>query len=404
MQGTQVGSPILIVEVAGMEKFFHQSPTRVHFGEGATSKLADEIASLGLKHPLLVFGRSSAKKTGAYNDTIATLQKLGIEWEELWGIRPNPTLGKVLEGVEIARRAGCDGVIAVGGGSVIDTAKTIAAGVFLKDVWAAFDRNGGSRLIKKALPIVVVLTLSGTGSETNAVAVITNEKTGDKWNIASPHIIPRVTIMDPKYQIGLPPKLTAMGAADSISHILENSLGAKGHEPTMFINVAVIENIIRATDILVEDPGDANWRKSLMWDASLAFGLGRLSGLGVRGDWLAHAIEHALSGLNPDIAHGEGLAVIQPAVLKMRLEENGELPILKRLTHVLGVGSAQQVPEALWRVFNRWGLATSLTELGITEDMWETIYQKAISFRSKTRAFGEVSREQVLKVLKYATR
>jgi len=387
-----------------MENFFHQSPTRVHFGEGAVSKLAGEIAALGIKHPLIVLGRSSAKKTGAYDDTISALKRLGLMWEELWGVRPNPTLGKVLEGVEIARRAGCDSVIAVGGGSVIDTAKTIAAGVFLKDVWAAFDRNGGSRLIKKALPIVVVLTLSGTGSETNATAVITNEQTGDKWNIGSPHIVPKVTIMEPKYQIGLPPKLTATGAADAISHILENSLGAEGHEPTMFVNVAVIENIIKAAGILVRKPEEVSWRKSLMWDAALAFGLGRLSGLGVRGDWLAHAIEHAISGINPDIAHGEGLAVIQPAVLKMRMEENGELPILKRLAGVLGLKSAQEVPEALWEIFAGWGLATSLKELGITEDMWETIYQKAVAFRGTTRAFGEVKREQVFKVLGYATR
>ena len=380
-----------------MRNFVFHNPTKYVFGKGIVEKIGEEIALFGSKKVLLVAGGGSIKRNGVYDTVVESLRRNGISWVELWGVRPNPVLSKVREGIEIARREGVDGVLAVGGGSTIDTAKAIANGVFVDDVWKLFLRKNPLKP-EKALPIYVVLTLSATGSEMNGTAVITNEEMKVKWSYRSPTNYPKVSIVDPTVQFSLPTIQTANGGSDSLSHILETYLTGKPTDTTVYFDEGLMKSIIDNINTLMENPKDYNARASFAWAATLAFNGLSLTGLG--GDWSAHAIEHAISALHPEVAHGSGLAVIQPAVILYRERFNPE--ITKRWAHVLwGEKTTEGGVDRLRETFKRWGLPISLKELGVKEDEWDEIAVKAIEFRPKN-SWGDLTKEDVFSILKLA--
>ncbi len=284
-----------------MKKFVFHNPTKIIFGENTVSKIGEEIKKSGLKKVLLHYGGGSIKKNGVYEQVTNSLKENNIDFIEVSGVKPNPILSKVHEGIKVARENNVDGILAVGGGSVIDSAKAIAGGFYYDgDIWDAYS---GKYVIKKALPLFTVLTLSATGSEMNGNSVITKEETKQKWATHSKHIYPKVSIIDPTVQFSLPPQQTVNGAVDAISHVMEYYFdGTTDTEIQDQIAEGIIRTVIKSTEILLKKPEDYHARANLAWSATLALN-GLLNAGSSGGDWSSHTLEHSVSALF-DIAHG----------------------------------------------------------------------------------------------------
>lgn len=346
-----------------MNSFIFQNPTRLIFGSGTISQLGTELSAIKPQKLLIVAGGGSIKSNGVYDQVVASLKAKDINWIEAWGVQANPTLEKLREIIALAQSEKVDAVLAVGGGSVIDTAKAVAAGFFLNDVWNAFIRK---EAIKQALPLYTVLTLSATGSEMNGNAVITNSLEHKKWAISSILLYPKLTIIDPSVQSSLPFRQTVNGALDAIAHILEYSFMDSAFKVSLGINESLQRTIIEATDILQNNPEDMDARANLAWSATLA--LNGISGAGLKGgDWACHAIEHALSALNPKISHGEGLGVIFPAWIEFMAERKPTL-FYRWAKEVWCEDSPSKAVRRFREKIESWGAALSLRDLGIREE------------------------------------
>ncbi|MDD2227850.1 MAG: iron-containing alcohol dehydrogenase [Candidatus Cloacimonetes bacterium] len=379
-----------------MQAFTFYNPTRIHFGVGMISKLGTEMQLAGIKSCLLIAGVGSIKENSVYTQVLDTLTKHGVNIHEAWGVQVNPTLEKVREIVDIAKENQVEAILAVGGGSVIDTAKAVAAGVYLADSWDAFRTNIP---IARALPIYTVLTLSATGSEMNGNAVITNTETRQKWAFYSPLVYPKVSIIDPTVQCSLPFKQTANGAIDAIAHILEYYFSNQIALSTLAINDALQRTIVEMADRLKENPSDLIARGNLAWCATLA--LNGISGLGLgEGDWACHQIEHSFSALHPDISHGEGLGVIMPAWIEY-MSEKEPSRFVRWAKNVWGEDS---VPRGIKRFRDKieaWGMATSMRDLGIKERELPDLLE-LIMTNSKVGAVSKLSAADVEALLMLA--
>lgn len=293
-----------------MIDFTYCAPTRYRFGHGAENHAGEELSALSCKKVLLVYGHSSAERSGLIARVEASLKASSIQWHILKGIDPNPTDGPVREGIEICRREGIDGLLAVGGGSVIDTAKAIAAGVpYQGDFW---DFWAGKAVINAALPVGVVLTIPAAGSEGSGNSVITNTATNAKISLRTDFWLrPKFALLDPELTFSLPPFQTACGIADMMAHIYERYF-----TPTTQVEVTdrVAEGVLRAIveegPKVMADPTDYQARANIMWAGTLAHN--GVCGCGRAEDWTSHAMEHEVSALY-GVAHGAGLAVVMPA-------------------------------------------------------------------------------------------
>lgn len=360
-----------------MDSFSFYNPTRVMFGTGMIRNLGKELKDAGLKKVLLVAGGGSIRANSVYSQVTDSLKASEILWAEAWGVRANPTLDKARELIKLARDEKVEAVLAVGGGSVIDTSKAIAAGFYMEDVWNAFT---GREAIKQALPVYTVLTLSATGSEMNSFAVLTNTQERKKWGMGSPLIFPRLTIIDPSVQSSLPFNQTVNGALDATAHILEYYFSDDKAITTNAINTALLKTIMEMTDRLRQNSADLVARGNLAWCATLA--LNGLSGVGLKGgDWACHSIEHAFSALKPEIAHGEGLGVIFPAWIEYMSER---MPTrFEGWAHE--VWGEHNVSRALRKFRDKiasWGAATSLRDLGLKDHDLPVLLELIMSSRS----------------------
>lgn len=361
-----------------MKDFVFQNPTKIIFGRGKISQLGEEVVKTS-KKVLLVYGKGSIKKNGVYDQVIDSLNSHGIEFVELSGVKPNPVLSKVHEGVTLAKREQVDGIIAIGGGSVIDSSKTIAAGFYYDgDIWDAFI---GKYKAKKSLPIYVVLTISATGSEMNGGAVITNEKTKQKYSFWSVKSYPKVSIIDPSVQFSLPPIQTANGAADVIAHVLELYFdGTKNVQIMDEISEGIVRTVIDSTNMLMKTSNDYETRANLVWSATLALnGVNSTGRSG--GDWASHAIEHSLSALY-DIAHGSGLAIVMPAWMKYTYKEDVK-KFARFASKIFGVDESDYEKAALMGIerLKNWyksiGLPVSLSDAKIPIEGVDKIVENA---------------------------
>ena len=293
-----------------MQNFVFENPTRIIFGKGSIARIGQELKRFGNK-VLMVYGQGSIKQNGVYDQVVASLKEAQVSCVEFAGIRSNPFLSKALEGIEIAKKEQVDVILAVGGGSVIDTAKTIACGVTADhDIWDFFTYK---KPIRGALPILTILTISASASEMNPAAVMTKEETCQKFSIRSPFIQPKVSIMDPSVLSTLSPAYTAYSAADGVTHMLEGYFN--NTEPAGILQDRLVESMMRtlmeATEVCLKDPGDYNARANFMWAATLGFNGLTTAGMGIVG-YPAHMIEHSLSAMY-DVPHGAGLSIILPA-------------------------------------------------------------------------------------------
>ena len=292
-----------------MENFTFYSPTCFAFGDGQERQTGALVRRFGGTRVLLVYGGGSVKRNGAYDDAVASLREAGIPFLELSGVQPNPRSGKVYEGIDLCRREGVDFLLAVGGGSAIDTAKAIAVGVpYQGDFWDLYS----GKAAETSLPVGVVLTLSATGSEASDSSVITHEEGNRKWgNTKSDVYRPVFAVMNPRYTCTLPAYQTACGAADMLSHILERYFTPTDHvDVTDRLCEGLMQTILAAAPRALAHPDDYNARAELMWAGMLAHN--NLCGVGRKQDWACHQIEHELSALC-DCAHGAGLAAVTPA-------------------------------------------------------------------------------------------
>ena len=295
-----------------MQNFVFHNPTKIIFGRDTVTQIGPETAAWG-KKALLIYGQGSIQKTGLLDQIMTALDQAGVTVTEHGGVRSNPVLSHVREGIAKAKEAGCDVIVAVGGGSVIDSAKAISAGVVVEhDVWKFFT---GKRAIKKTLPLSTVLTLAAAGSEMNSGMVITNEKTREKFGVGNKRLYPKTSILAPEITFTVPPDYTAFGAVDAISHILEFYMTTEDPATPVQDRLmeGLIENAMDSCNRCLENPTDYAARADLLWTSTLALNGLTAAGLG-RVGFPMHMIEHSLSALY-DIAHGAGLAIVIPAWL-----------------------------------------------------------------------------------------
>ena len=301
-----------------MKDFRYCLPTRFVFGHGAEKKAGAELAAMGARRVLIHFGGGSAVRSGLIDRLENDLRDHGMEVFRLGGAKPNPRDDKVYEGVELVRREEIDFILAVGGGSAIDSSKAIAHGAcYDGDFWDFFC---GKAKPERALGVGVVLTLAAAGSEGSKSCVITQEDGGFKRGCGNELNRPKFALMNPEVTYTLPAYQTACGATDMMAHVLERYFtNEKGVDLTDRLCEAVLSAVIKAAPVAIAEPDNYEARAQLMWASTLAHN--DSCGLGREGDWASHQIEHELSA-RYDVAHGAGLAVVFPAWMRYQLDHD----------------------------------------------------------------------------------
>lgn len=381
-----------------MLDFTYFAPTKIHFGRGQISHLS-ELRQSG-DRVLLCYGGGSIKRNGIYDEALRVLGEAGIQVFELDGVEPNPRIQTVRRGVELCRSNGIDMVLAIGGGSSIDCAKVVAAGArYDGDPW---DLVIHPQLIEAALPIYTVLTLSATGSEMDAFAVISDLEKNEKWGTAGSALLPTMSVLDPSYTFSVPARQTAAGTADMMSHTFENYFH---FEPGSFLQERLAEGILKTCihygPIALATPDDYEARANLMWASSHA--INGLVSEGCSPAWCVHPMEHELSAFY-DITHGEGLAILTPAWMEHVLDER-TAPVFARYgRNVWGVGEADDMAIAHEAIrltreffFRTMGMPATLREVGITSDEHFAVMAKKAAAGSKGSfvELGERDIEQI---------
>ncbi len=294
-----------------MENFSYHNPTKIIFGKNEVDRIGSEAKLIGTK-AIILLGKGSAKKSGLYARVVSSLNMYGIKSITFEGIKSNPTFEDADEAVTMAKEFGAEMIIAVGGGSVIDSAKAVAMGYFVDhSVWDFYLQKSKP---EKALPLINILTLAATGTEMNSSSVLQDTEGGMKKGFSSPYLFPRLSILDPTLTYSVPPGYTAYGIADLIAHCLEVYFG-KSESP---LSDYYIASILKLATIygpkVMENPEDYDARANIMWLATNALNGSLVNGKG-NGDWGSHLFEHTLSVLY-DIPHGAGLSIVFPAWMK----------------------------------------------------------------------------------------
>lgn len=350
--------------------FNYYAPTEVIFGKDAELETGKRLKALGASHILLVYGSRSARRLGLLEKISHVLSEEGLSVSELGGIVPNPRLDKVYEGIRIGKENQIDFLLAIGGGSAIDTAKAIAYGLAEPehDVWELFAH---SRTAKKCLPVASILTIAAAGSETSKGCVITNEQTGEKRAYDDNLARPKFTVMNPEYTLPLPNYQTQSGCVDIMMHTMERYFTNGGNmEITDAIAEALLRTVMKNAFILYDDPANYDARSEIMWAGSLAHN--DLTGCGNDGgDFMTHKLEHEMGGMF-DVTHGAGLAAIWPSWA--RYVYKNCLPRFVRFARnvmvITASGTDAEIAEAgiaaMEQFFHRIGMPTNMRELGIT--------------------------------------
>lgn len=356
-----------------MENFEFHNPTRILFGRDTIPQIGEEIRRHGHHLVLLIAGGGSIRTNGVHETVTSSLRKAGVRWIECWGVRPNPVLSKVNEMADAANRAGVDALLAVGGGSVLDSAKAVAAGYYARgDLWRFFEKR---EPVMRALPLYTILTMSAAGSEMNEFAVITKEDERKKWPLHGPALFPKLSIIDPSVQASLPWSQTVNGVIDAMSHVQEVYFAGGDDETALAFGEGLLRSVLAAAGRLQSDPTDYPARASLAWAATLA--VNGLAGAGIGdGDWATHGMEHGLSALYPDIAHGAGLGVIFPAWI-LYCHNANPTTFTRWAKNVWGQDNVEAGVAAFRARLKSWGAPTTLRELGVPEDRVDDIAANA---------------------------
>lgn len=388
-----------------MINFTFRNPTKIIFGKDTEYLVGKETKAYSSRI-LLHYGGGSIKRNGLYDRVRKSLDEAGIEVHELSGVLPNPRLTLVQEGIRICREKGINFILAVGGGSVIDSAKAIAVGVPYKgNVW---DFYSGKAVPGEALPVGVVLTIPAAGSESSNSSVITNEDGWYKWGLNVELNRPQFAIMNPELTFTLPPYQTACGAVDIMAHIMERYFThVTDVDLTDRLCEGALKSMIRNTLIAIKEPDNYAARAEMMWAGTLAHN--DLLGTGRIGDWAAHMIEQEISAIY-DVAHGAGLAVVIPAWMKYTFKRNLNM-FIKFAVRVWDVDYDFDQPERtawegirrLEHFYRQIGMPVTLAELGVPDDRLEEMARKAMKpWLTSVGAVSQFTSEDILEVLKLA--
>ncbi|PIE54474.1 MAG: NADH-dependent alcohol dehydrogenase [Dethiosulfovibrio peptidovorans] len=385
-----------------MRDFVYESPTRIIFGRETEKQVGAEIAERGAKKVLLHYGGGSIKKTGLYDRIVRSLNEAGIAFIELGGVVPNPRLSLVREAIDLCRIQGVDLILAVGGGSVIDSAKAIAAGVpYDGNVWDFFDQGVEP---KAALPVGCVLTLSATGSETSKASVITNEDGWLKHAFYSPLSRPVFAVLNPQLTTTLPAYQTAAGGVDIMAHLMERYFtNVPNVDLTDRLIEGTLQTVIKYLPVALKDPENYDARAEIMWSSTIAHN--GILDTGRLGDWASHRIEHEIGALY-DVAHGAGLAVVFPAWMKAVYYH--DIPRFVRFFHrVWGLEPDFWNPEdmvlrgiaVMEDYFRNLGMPVTLKELEVPDDRLEEMATKT-NWNGPVGQFVPIDAKKALEILK----
>ena len=349
-----------------MKDFKYYAPTEVVFGEESEEQVARLVKKYGGTKVLVHYGGQSALRSGLLDKVCSQLSEAGIAYVKLGGVVPNPRLSKAHEGIEICRKEGVDFILAVGGGSVIDSAKCIAYGVpYDGEVW---DFYLGKAKAEKMLPLAVVLTIPAAGSEMSESSVITNEDDDVKLGYSNNLSRPRFAIMNPRRTFTLPPYQTAAGVTDMMMHTMERYFTRDDDmDLTTDLAEALLRRMKTAVFEVLKNPEDYRHRAQIMWGGSIAHW--GLTGCGVSDDWATHELEHELSGMF-DVTHGAGLAAIWPSWARYVMHENLRR-FVRFAVNVMDVpndftdpeGTALKGIEAMERFYHAIGMPINIKEL-----------------------------------------
>jgi alcohol dehydrogenase YqhD (iron-dependent ADH family) len=363
-----------------IENFIAYNPVRLHFGKDVTDTLGETVRQYG-KKVLLVYGKGSVKKYGYYDRVVTQLKEAGAEITEFGGIKPNPLVDDVRKAIALGKKKEVEVVVALGGGSVIDSSKIISIGMANEvDPW---DFMTWQAQPEKALPLITVLTLAATGTEMNAAAVLQNRKTGQKVGFVNPLLFPKDSFLDPAFTVTVPKDYTAYGIVDLIAHALEAFFG--GGEPSVVdkITLSIIKDAMEWALPLLNDLQNVDLRANIMLDATLA--LNGLTSYGkTGGDWGVHALGHELSLLY-DMPHGATLSIAYPAWLRL---QSGRIPqrIQKLGEGLFNTTDVDKTIEKLEAFFRSIGSPVRISEAGIDVSKKEEILKQM----NKNQASGMV--------------
>ena len=391
-----------------MSNFEFYTPTHVYFGRDTQRQVGDLVRAQGCKKVLVHFGGQSARRSGLLDQIEASLDAAGVAHVQLGGVVPNPHLSLVYQGIDLCKKEGVDFILAVGGGSVIDSAKAIGYGLCMDgDVWDLYDHT---RRAEGCTPIGVVLTIAASGSEMSNSSVITKEEGGIKRGYNDEICRPKFAIMNPELTMTLPDYQTACGCTDILMHTMERYFTNGGNmEITDAIAEGLMRTVITNAKILVDDPDNYDARAEVMWSGSLSHN--GLTGCGNDGgDFASHLLEHEIGGMF-DVAHGAGLAAIWGSWARYVID-NCTPRFAKFAVNVMGVEPGKddmetglkgiEAMEDFYRAIN---MPTNLKELGIdpTEEQFETMAKNArIAAGGPKGSAKKLEAEDMLKIYQMA--
>lgn len=380
--------------------FTYYTPTKIYFGRNALTNLRTELPKYG-PTVLMVYGRNSIKKNGLYDTIMEYMKEAGKTVVELSGVMSNPTADKLREGVDLARKHKVDLVLAVGGGSVVDCSKGIAASAKADgDVFTRFWVNQ-EEVTNDTLPVAAVVTMSGTGSEMNTGSVITDTATKQKiGRIFDERLAPRFSILNPEYTMTLPEYQMKSGIFDTFSHLMEQYFSDTEVTTGDYMNEGLMRGLVANARKAVANPTDYEARSNLMWTATVA--LNGIVGLSKSHDWNVHGIEHQI-GAYTGCAHGMGLAAISPTYYR-HIYTHGLPRFVAFARNVWDICddslSDEEVAlagiDALENFMRECGMYPTLTELGVTDDMIEDIANTATIYGG----YKKVSPAEVVDILR----
>ncbi len=386
-----------------MKNFVFENTTKVYFGEGCVKEYLSCLAKKHGDKVLLAYGGGSIKKNGIYEEVTEILKVAGKEIIEFGGIMSNPTYAKVLEGAKLAKENQADWILGIGGGSVMDCCKAVSmAAVSEKDIWEEYWAKPGV-IDFDPLPLGVIVTVSGTGSECNGGAVITNEELKIKTGRDYPKCNPEFALMDPTYTYSVPVKQMASGSFDTLSHIMEIYFSETDEDNVSDdISEALMKNVIRNLCVAMKNPQDYTARSNLFWDSTMAEN--RIIKLGKKCDFECHQMEHQF-GAYTDCNHGCGLAVLHPVYYRHIYKEGLTkfVRFAKNVWGITGEGKSEEElalagVEALADFIKEIGLPTTLRELGVDETT--DLKQIADSCNLVPGSYKKMTHEEILEIFK----
>lgn len=384
-----------------MDGFIYDIPTKVYFGQNQLEHLGPELKKYG-QRVLMVYGGGTIKRIGLYDKVREVMSDNGLEFFELGGVKPNPSVDSVREGARMCKEHRVDVVLAVGGGSTLDCAKFIAAAALVDfDPWDFFNDTWAP--ITQALPLLDVLTLSATGSEMDCGGVISNPLTNDKIGRMEPVLQPKVSFLDPTTTFTVNAFHTACGAADMMSHIIEVYFNT-GRDFDMLDGFmeSMMRSIVKYAPVAIQEPENYRARAELMWTGTWAIN-GFING-GKRQAWSCHPMEHELSAVY-DITHGLGLAILTPRWLEYCLDEGNVgryVQFAENVFAIHGEDSMQVAKEGIDALgqffFKQLGLKSTLPMVGIDRTHFESMAAKAVKNGGTKHAFKPLAKEDVVNI------